>query len=106
MLKETVKGNPEYIETRDYSGASIIFYNDHNKIVFKEIELFTPEFLCKVCRFTNKCNKEFSFVHLENNPLRIKKSITYDEFMHNYYRQICKLLEAFHEIELRQKRSI
>lgn len=97
-----------------YPGSNVrhVFQDSrNNKVVFKEIELFTPDFLCKDCRFIDECNEGFSFIRLENNPLKIRmclnqKSISYNEFMCSYYNQICKLLEAPYESELRKERPI
>lgn len=64
--------------------------NSGNIIVFKEIEYYLPEFLCKDCSLVNKCDEGFSFFRLEGDPVKVrlcinKEAITYEKFKQDYY---------------------
>ncbi|RKJ52569.1 radical SAM protein [bacterium 1XD42-1] len=83
------------------SNVRTIFHNDSgNTIIFKEIEYFSPLFLCNGCNLLNRCSEGFSFIRLEDNPLKVrlcidKDTITYEEFVKYYYRDLKLLYEDF-----------
>lgn len=69
-----------------------------NQVLFKEIEHFALESWCGGCPLLNQCDEGFSFIRLEDNPLRVRmcinrEPISFDTFMKEYYEKIKALLQ-------------